>query len=419
MSRDGSKKLASNPLRPLWKMSSPWIAELDQFSFPKLRKALITDVIIVGGGISGILTAYFLLKLTQVRVAVLDSGEIGGGATGRNAGLLVNGFEMGLPEMVQTFGTTQTKSAILAGEMGIRLLRTISQSLPVPTIGGPLSYYLYYTNVKLALRHRALVRDAGEMVEKLFHFVDPRASGEERIDKRKMDSIGFPRPELIQYVARFGRCYLINARQFTRQLARKIMHEYGSRVQVFESSSVSCLSPEQLGFLGRCRGWRVRASNVVLCTNGYHLDQAVSRMAKTIMPTEEYLKAVLQPHLSPDSAWVWYTGETDDEIAYRSSRTWRGESLQITGGKGGTRGRLPTKGKSVTGAYAWSGLQGYTSTGVRLITEDADTPRCYLNMGCNGIGMALAAYGAQRIAQMVRGDALPINLFGGPASVSS
>ena len=48
-----------------------------------------TDVLIIGGGVAGLSTAYFLGKSGQKKVIVLEQEKkLGGHASGRNAGML-------------------------------------------------------------------------------------------------------------------------------------------------------------------------------------------------------------------------------------------------------------------------------------------------------------------------------------------
>ena len=44
------------------KMKSVWTENIKIKSFPKLEKDIKTDVLIIGGGMAGILTAYLLSK---------------------------------------------------------------------------------------------------------------------------------------------------------------------------------------------------------------------------------------------------------------------------------------------------------------------------------------------------------------------
>ncbi|MFD6440451.1 FAD-dependent oxidoreductase [Peribacillus sp. NPDC060186] len=51
-------------------------------SFSNLEKYITTDVLIVGGGITGITSAYLLVK-QGVKVTLIEAGEILNGTTGQ------------------------------------------------------------------------------------------------------------------------------------------------------------------------------------------------------------------------------------------------------------------------------------------------------------------------------------------------
>ena len=87
------------------RFSSPWLAQLDGDTVATpLRGDMDTDVAIVGAGIAGLATAYFVLRDTSQRLLLLEGGRAGHGASGRNAGQLVTYFERPLCELVDGFG---------------------------------------------------------------------------------------------------------------------------------------------------------------------------------------------------------------------------------------------------------------------------------------------------------------------------
>src|SRR3989344_1287677 len=92
---------------------SPWIHQLDQNrKIASLKGDLDADIAIVGAGIAGISTAFFILKYTKYRIVILEQGKLAHGATGHNAGQVVARFERPLHDMVKEFGFDKVKNAL-------------------------------------------------------------------------------------------------------------------------------------------------------------------------------------------------------------------------------------------------------------------------------------------------------------------
>jgi len=90
-----------------------WLATYGQYTpNPPLQGELTVDVAIVGGGFTGLSTAYNLRRDdASIRVAVLESEVIGYGASGRNGGFSMTlfGFEPSLTKLL--FGQQRTVEA--------------------------------------------------------------------------------------------------------------------------------------------------------------------------------------------------------------------------------------------------------------------------------------------------------------------
>src|SRR5215203_5820642 len=63
-----------------------------------------TDVVVVGGGFTGLWTAWWLLERDQgLGITIVERDIVGGGASGRNGGF-VTGWWDALPALVSSFG---------------------------------------------------------------------------------------------------------------------------------------------------------------------------------------------------------------------------------------------------------------------------------------------------------------------------
>lgn len=85
------------------------------------------DVVIIGGGIAGLSSAYWLLKENEgLNICLVEKGEIGSGATGRNAGFITCGSvehfnrlidKHGIDEALEIWKFSETNLALLKEEI--------------------------------------------------------------------------------------------------------------------------------------------------------------------------------------------------------------------------------------------------------------------------------------------------------------
>ena len=83
---------------------SPWLRQIRRsrpITIISLEENTSTNIAIVGGGISGVATAYFLLRDTDKSVTLLERERIACGATGHNGGQVVAAFETPLSQNFQ------------------------------------------------------------------------------------------------------------------------------------------------------------------------------------------------------------------------------------------------------------------------------------------------------------------------------
>ena len=74
-------------------MKSLWYEHIERFGFPTLKNDIETEVLIIGGGIAGILTAFFLQE-KGVPYVLVEKDKICGGTTGNTTAKIT--FQHGL-----------------------------------------------------------------------------------------------------------------------------------------------------------------------------------------------------------------------------------------------------------------------------------------------------------------------------------
>ena len=106
--------------------NSPWLQELDNnFALPTLNTDIKTDLTIIGGGLSGLISAFYILKHTKLSPILIDSYKIGHGSSGHNLGYLQANLETNYQDLVKIFGTQTTTYSIKSINTGWKLLKII------------------------------------------------------------------------------------------------------------------------------------------------------------------------------------------------------------------------------------------------------------------------------------------------------
>ena len=112
-----SVALPPNAGRSWWLRDA--LADEDAPAAPALERDTDADVVILGGGYTGMWTAWFLKQLDPgVDVVVLEQDICGGGPSGRNGGFL-NSFWHGLPSLAREFGDEAALRLCEAGERSV------------------------------------------------------------------------------------------------------------------------------------------------------------------------------------------------------------------------------------------------------------------------------------------------------------
>src|SRR3990172_939316 len=88
-----------------------WL-EADYGPGAPLSGDLSVDVVIVGGGFTGLWTAYHLKRAEPaLKVAIVEREVVGYGASGRNGGFAMTLLNRGLNDMVKAFGDDAARNA--------------------------------------------------------------------------------------------------------------------------------------------------------------------------------------------------------------------------------------------------------------------------------------------------------------------
>lgn len=128
--------ITSGEKLPFWIDSAPLLA------YGKLQNDIETEVLVIGGGIAGLTTAY-LLSRSGKQVTLVEDGLLGSGETGRTTAHLTCALDDRYYYLEETFGAESAKLAAESHQAAIRLIEEIVQHENIDCSFRPVDGYLF------------------------------------------------------------------------------------------------------------------------------------------------------------------------------------------------------------------------------------------------------------------------------------
>ena len=124
---------------------SLWEKTVSVPSYPSFAGDSHTDVLIIGGGITGILTAYMLAE-KGVRCTVLEAASLFSGQTGRTTAKITSQHGLIYEKMIRTHGFATARAYAEASEAAIAEYRRIANEKSIECEMETLPAYVYSTD---------------------------------------------------------------------------------------------------------------------------------------------------------------------------------------------------------------------------------------------------------------------------------
>jgi glycine/D-amino acid oxidase-like deaminating enzyme len=441
---------------------SPWIAQLAPDGPPRpLRADLTTDVAIVGAGIAGVATAFFVLRSTPLRVALIERDRVARGATGRNAGQLTTYFERPLASIAAEFGEDQAIAGQRAFDDAHDLLDLLASeseaTVRIDRFTGHMGMFsLNHVLVHLrnnevrrrgGLREEAcLVSEDAELLPDIPAELGPLYSVVPQAAIRELLETGDDRYRAV--LSDQKGC--VNSGLLVQQVLASLEARYPDRFTYADETPVERVVVGNDEARLEAGGHVVRADRAVLCTNGFvdHVVQDTAGAPIDLHPDQRaigtvgYMAAFFEDRPRPPAAFsyirnVTIGGATPYVYVTRRAYDRSGEAATLTcmGGPewpieppwdpampfpGALLSTMdaelrpfaqPTRLPGRPYDFQWHGLMGYMNGRIRVIGVHPWHRALLYNLGCNGVGFLPSIAGGERVARILGGEQLAPSIF--------
>lgn len=383
---------ASIDTTPYWSTSTTFP------QFARLADNAEADVVVVGGGITG-LTAAYLLATAGKRVILLERGRCAATDTGHTSAHVTMVTDATLGELVKGFGRTHAQAVWDAGLAAIARIDDIVREHAIDASFEWVDGYL----------HAPLGEEETDQPERLE--AEAKLAGELGFDAQYLDSV----PLVGRPGVRFANQARIHPRKYLAGVAREFV-ALGGRIHEHSEAEEFCDDPRRV----RVNGHTVTCEDVVIATHnplvGFGgMAGATMFQTKLALYTSYVIAGRVARGVVPDALW-W---DTADPYRFVRVEPHRDHDVVIFGGEDHKTGqqedteacyrRLEKHLRAVVPdvelTHRWSGQVIETPDGLPYIGRSADHQ--YSATGYAGNGMTFGTLAGLMIADAILGRSNP------------
>ena len=255
-----------NPVNSYWESTTD-----SKDKYKTLDRDISANVVVIGGGYTGLSCALSLAKKYNEDVVLLEAGHIGWGSSGRNAGFCcIPPAKMSVKKMFNKYGKNETKKFFQNTIEGSNFTKNIIQEHNIDCdLTGDSNYEVaphpsYFEGIK----------EEAEIYNKEFGIETKVFSKEE------FNEIGHEGNEQFGAMS-YKPGFAINPLKFLLGIAN-VANNAG--VKIFQKSKVTKFEKLKGKFKIISNGSIVKANKIVMATNGFYRDDIFPKLNNMILP---------------------------------------------------------------------------------------------------------------------------------------
>jgi glycine/D-amino acid oxidase-like deaminating enzyme/nitrite reductase/ring-hydroxylating ferredoxin subunit len=285
---------------------SYWLDSTPETNYPTLKNDTTTDIAIIGGGITGITTA-FLLKNQGLKVALIEADRISQGTTGHTTAYVTSQHDIIYDNLIKTMGFEKAKQYAEANEGAIDFIEDMVRKYNIDCDFCRLPAYIYTTDEN----YIDTIKAEAEAAKSL------------GIKAKFIDNLDMP------FSIKGALCFENQAQFHPRKYLLKLAENIpGNGSEIYEHTRIVDIEHNDVYTLVTDTGLKITAHKVVLATHFPFYDGLGLYFAR-LRPQRSYVVTAKIKDKLPEGTFV----DSGEAGWYFRSQNYRDGQMLILGGQ--------------------------------------------------------------------------------------
>ena len=256
----------NTPVKSYWEETSN-----EKLNLEKLTKNINCEIVVVGGGYTGLLCAINLIENYNLDVILLEAGKIGWGASSRNGGFCsFPPIKTSFKKLQKIYGKEETKKFFRNAVEGSNYTKDIISNYNIDCdITGESNFIVaHHPNKFKQIKEQAEVYNSEFGIET------------ELYSKEEFNKFGHGGNEQFGALS-YKPGFAINPLKFVNGIAN---YALSKRLKIFEHTLVDKINKNNGYYTLKSKEGSVKAKKVVVATNGFYQEGLVPQLNSRILP---------------------------------------------------------------------------------------------------------------------------------------
>ncbi|MBM3630710.1 MAG: FAD-binding oxidoreductase [Alphaproteobacteria bacterium] len=371
----------------------------------KLTKDINCEIVIIGGGYTGLSCAINLIKNYQLDVILVEAGKLGWGASSRNAGFCsFPPSKLTFDQMVKKYGKKETKNFYFNSIESAKYTRTIISEYNIDCdITGDANLVVAHHPKKFNdLKEQAeLYKNEFGLETKIY-------------SKDEFEDIGHGGTEQFGAFS-YKPGFALNPIKFLNGMAQFALSQ---KLKIFQNTFVNKIEKNLKNYILRTKEGSINAKKIVIATNGFYQEGLIPQLNSRVLPvisniiltrklTDQELKQhnfkTFNPIVNTKNLLAYYRKLKDNRILFGMRGDLKG-SDQSSKEKSKNMEKqfklIFPKWVNVSIEYSWRGFIALSQKLAPSIGK-IDQEEIYFSFGYNGVGVGSAPWSGKQLSKLV------------------